>query len=140
MSHERHIDEDHRALDHALADVEFLAQKRSFGSAMRQFEAFCRALEAHLDEEETVILPELEHRTGDPDRVLPIVRGQHQTLEVTLKDLCTALARADYTAFCNGLTELDRLLKEHHATEERLLARNDCAPGVVPADLAPRSP
>ncbi len=121
MSTEPHVDLEHRELDRALGVVEYLAQRRSFGPATRAFREFRRLLEAHLEHEESVTFPEYERRTGDPGHVLDLIRAQHRGLVAELRHLGAALTEADYPTFCSHLDALDRLLKAHQATEERLL-------------------
>lgn len=128
-----HVDEEHRALDHALADVEFLAERRSFKAASERFAEFRQAFEAHLREEETVVFPEFEKQTGDPEHVLPAIRAQHAELESALSSIGKALAELNYTEFCHQLDALTSLLKEHQATEERLLPAKEGAQPFIPA-------
>ena len=81
VASDRFVDPQHRALDHAFSDVEFLAEKRAFEPAALRFTEFRTQLEEHLREEETVLFPDFESRTGDAQQVLPLIRGQHAQLE-----------------------------------------------------------
>src|SRR5258706_2806926 len=69
------FDADHRLLDHILADVEFLADRRSFQAAGGRFAEVRRLVEGHLKDEEEILLPLYEERTRDPRRIVPKVRA-----------------------------------------------------------------
>lgn len=137
MSTYPHVDLEHRALDRALGVVEYLAQRRSFGMATKAFREFRSMLEAHLEHEETETFPEFERRTKDPAGLLDLVRAQHRGLEVQLRHLGAALTEADYNTFCAHLGALDRLLKEHQLTEERLLLPSQSADESLAAHGSP---
>jgi hypothetical protein len=64
---------------------------------------------------------DFEQRTGDPGHALEPIRAQHRGLVAELSAIDAALSAADFSAFCTHLDVLDRLLREHQATEERLL-------------------
>jgi hypothetical protein len=115
------FDEEHRALDHTLADVEYLAQRRSFQTAGKRFGELRRAVENHLRDEEDVLLPEFRARTGDPGNILPLIRAQHRSVLESLDAVASALSCEDYPAFCEELSQLGDLLRGHEADEERLL-------------------
>jgi hemerythrin len=126
------LDEEHRALDHTLADVEYLAQRRSFQSAAKRFGELRRAMERHLHDEEDVLLPAFESRTGDPDRILPMIRAQHASLLDVLDSIAAALSCDDYNAFCAAILELGDQLRAHEADEERVL--HPALDRVLPTD------
>jgi hypothetical protein len=115
------FDDEHRALDHTLADVEYLAQRRSFQSAGKRFGELRRAAELHLRDEEEVLLPEFKLRTGDPQNIVPLIRAQHASLLECLDTVAAALSCGDYPGFCGQLAQLADLLRGHEADEERLL-------------------
>lgn len=110
-------------MDHALAEVEFLAEKRTFDLAAQRFAEFRSMFEKHLQFEETVEFPEFERRTKDVQQVLPLIHSQHLRLVAALQYVGEALTKRDFTAFCSGLRDLNELLKEHQSTEERLMPR-----------------
>lgn len=114
-------DLEHRAIDRALAEVEFYAERRAFHRAEQAFAAFRQLLEKHLNEEETLIYPAFAKRTGDPNRVLPFVQGQHRELQELIAAMERSLSVADHTLFETQLEQLEHLIKVHHDTEERLL-------------------
>ncbi|MBK7859887.1 MAG: hemerythrin domain-containing protein [Archangiaceae bacterium] len=114
-----HLDA-HQRLDHALAEVEFLAERRSFGPAAKRFVELSRELRAHIQEEEAVTFVELERKGTLPPPQLEAIRSQHRRLEQHLETLNAALVRSDYAAFEEQLPSLDRELKEHQTTEEQL--------------------
>jgi hypothetical protein len=115
------FDDEHRSLDHTLADVEYLAERRSFQTAGKRFGELRRAVERHLREEEDVLLPEFMVRTGDPRQLLPDILRQHTEVLESLEGVGSALSCSDYRAFCVELARLAQRLRAHEADEERLL-------------------
>jgi heme oxygenase len=103
------LDQQHRTLDRALADVEYFAHRRNFAVAARQFSRFRHALEAHLEEE-------VGH---DPVALQPEIRAQHVEVAASLAALDRALGDADYAQFCTRLDVFVKQLAEHEAAEER---------------------
>lgn len=112
---------EHRNLDHTLADVEFLSDRRSFVQAAKRFGEFRRGLEKHVRAEEKALLPLFLQRTGDPEGIVPTLRSEHECLLRLLDEVGGALSRWDHSAFCSNLDALNSALKEHHHNEERLL-------------------
>lgn len=115
------FDEEHRVLDHTLADVEYLAERRSFQTAGKRFGELRRAIERHLRDEEEVLFPAFKARTGDPGGLLPRVLKQHAEVLAALEEVGAALSCGDYTAFCSALCALAQRLRTHEGDEERLL-------------------
>jgi hypothetical protein len=123
---------EHLALEGALAEVAQLARRGSFNAAGQCFVELRRSLEGHLDQEERFSLPDFLQRTGDPDRVVPIIRAQHRGLLAALDRVSAALALGDDLAFCDAVLELHALLGTHQSTEERLLSRGAAAEHHAP--------
>jgi hypothetical protein len=115
------FDDEHRRLDHILADVEYLAERRSFQTAGKRFGELRRAVERHLHEEEDVLFPAFMLRTGDPRGLLPDILRQHTEVLESLEGVGAALSCGDYGAFCAELLRLAHRLRAHEADEERLL-------------------
>lgn len=119
----KYLDAEHREIDHLLAEVEYLAQRRSYGVAKRRFRDFREQLLAHLREEEDELFPAHLARFGDPQGVIAKLHEQHAQLETALEAVASALDQGDYAEFCYGLTALSTLLAAHQHTEEELWHR-----------------
>src|SRR5262245_47812537 len=115
-----YLETEHRELDHLLAEVEYLAERRSVGPAKRRFDHFRARLLAHLREEEDVLFPTFRAETGDPEAIVKRLHDQHAQLEMVLEAVGHAIEQGDYTYFCYGLSALSVLLETHQTTEERL--------------------
>ena len=123
MWHTRNwIDGEHRNLEQTLADIEVLAQGRSFGLAASKFKLFQRTLSKHLKEEEDILFPILRRRFPK-ESLLELMDQQHAQLEVTLEAIDRSLKQDDFQGFCSGLDALSRLLHGHQTTEEDFLTR-----------------
>jgi hemerythrin-like domain-containing protein len=112
---------EHQRLDHILADVEFLTERRSYQQAAKRFAEFIRGVEEHIRVEDNVLLPLLIEKTGDPTDIAGRVHYEHERLISTLNEMSQAISRWDYGQFCALLPILDSLAKEHHRNEERIL-------------------
>lgn len=113
---------EHRQLEGALAEVVQLSRQGNCLGAADVFGEFRRALETHLDQEETFSLPEFRRRTGDPHGMVPILQAQHRELVQTLEQVGAAIVASDDACFCAALLELDARLAAHQAAEELLLS------------------
>jgi iron-sulfur cluster repair protein YtfE (RIC family) len=115
------FNEEHRTLDHHLADVEFLADRRSYVTAAKRFGEVRRHLERHLNEEEQVLFPFYVERTNDADGVVAQMRLQHTEILAALEGVAAALTAADHCAFDAEVARLGQLLRAHQVSEEQLL-------------------
>lgn len=99
------LDDEHRELDHALAEVEFLAERRAFGAAALRFREFHQRFLRHIDREEL------------DERLAPIVKQLHAEFRVALEAVASALQQGDYADFCYGVNALGKLLTAHNRAE-----------------------
>lgn len=97
------LETEHRELDHALAEVEFLAERRAFHGAATRFHEFHRRLLEHMKREE---------EGGRPE-------PRHAQLEVALEAVASSLQQGDYTDFCYGIVALGKLLAAHQRADEQ---------------------
>lgn len=114
-----HADE-HQLLDRALGDVEFHAHRRNFERSQSLFRAFRESLERHLEEEERVTFPALD-KAGKWAQALATVRAQHVAISTVMDELSRCLEQNDLHAFSALLPDFEAKVREHQATEERLL-------------------
>lgn len=115
------FDEEHRALDHQLAEVEYFAERRAFAQAGKRFGELEQALERHMREEDDVLFPWFVDHTGDPEGVVAILTGQHRRLRLAMEAVNGALTEHDFARFSSSVKVLSTLLGAHHHSEERLL-------------------
>jgi hemerythrin-like domain-containing protein len=111
----------HQRLDHIMADVEFLAARRSYVQAAKRFAEFRWGMENHMAVEERVLLPLFVEKTGDPDGIAATIRDEHTRLQGLLDEIGQSLSQWDYARFGRLIDELNTLTQEHHRHEERLL-------------------
>ncbi len=110
---------DHTRFDAILSDVEFLGERRSFMEASKRLGELRRALEAHLQAEQALLVPLCASCRGTSESYAAVLRqeGTH------LKDLCgalaTALSRWDYPGFVSAIEALDSRLRAHAAVDHR---------------------
>ncbi len=102
------LDSQHRELDHRLAEVEFLAERRAFDSAAKRFREFRELFLEHMRKEE------------EDERLAAVLKPAHLKLEMTLDAVMSALEQGDYTDFCYGINVLSHLVAVHERTEEDL--------------------
>ena len=111
----------HQKLDHILADVEFLAARRSYVQAAKRFAEFRWGMDNHMAVEEKVLLPLFIEKTGDPDGIASTIHSEHKRLQEVLDEIGQSISQWDYARFGRLIDELNILTREHHWHEESIL-------------------
>ncbi len=100
------LHDQHQELDHALAEVEFLAERRAFQAATKRFKDFEQRLLEHMSQEET------------DERLARVAKAHHAQLATVLESVASALRQGDYAEFCYGVNALGKMLTAHQRAEE----------------------
>jgi len=113
------LEDDHRQLDATLLESEKAAAAGDFSQARKQFSVFASGLVAHIDAEEKILFPELEHMQPGARGPTSVMRAEHEELRGLLKRIEADLTAA--TGWQASMLRLKEILLNHNAKEERVL-------------------
>jgi iron-sulfur cluster repair protein YtfE (RIC family) len=114
-------EDDHRAIDALLKDVEPFVAEQALAAAAQYFALFRRSLENHIEAEETVLFPFYELGTGC-NGPTTVMKREHAEMRSMMDFISGLLSGEEHQAdVTSSLRELERLLASHNAKEERIL-------------------
>lgn len=116
-----YLDQDHRRCDEQYAVAESDVNLRNWDAARKHFDLFVSMFECHLDKEERVLFPRLDHALGNGYGSSVVMREEHRQMRIMVAQLQSAIARQDYDAFHEQSGNLRALTRQHQLKEERLL-------------------
>lgn len=116
-----YLDHDHRRCDdqYALAESEVILHH--WDAATAQFSSFLAMFGLHLDKEERVLFPRLDHALGNGYGPTVVMRAEHRRMREMLDQMKTAIARHDCDAFFDQADMLRLLMRQHSLKEEGIL-------------------
>ena len=117
----RYLSWDHDRLDGLLGEVTRRVQGGSFSQAQSIFEAFDQGLRRHIRNEEELLFPLFEARSGVRHGPTAVMRSEHRAIEAELVRMREALEAGDASEYASGLTTLHGLMGPHNAKEEQVL-------------------
>lgn len=116
-----YLDQDHRRCDEQYAVAESDVNLRNWDAARKHFDVFISMFDCHLDKEERVLFPRLDHALGNGYGSSVVMRQEHRQMRIMAARMRTAIDRRDYDAFHEQSAHLRALVRQHHLKEERLL-------------------
>lgn len=116
-----YLDQDHRRCDdlYTLAESEVIL--RHWDTASSQFGAFLTMFYRHLDKEERVLFPRLDHALGNGYGPTTVMRAEHRQMRALLHLMQFAISKQDCTAFFDQADTLRILMRQHSLKEEGML-------------------
>lgn len=116
-----YLDHDHRRCDdqYALAESEVIL--RHWDAATTNFSAFLAMFGRHLDKEERVLFPRLDHALGNGYGPTVVMRAEHRQMREMLREMQAAIARHDCNGFFDQADMLRLLMRQHNLKEEGIL-------------------
>lgn len=112
---------DHRRCDDLFAKAEELVSQGNWEAASTAFTDFRNRTDNHFVQEETVLFPAFEERTGQTMGPTQMMRSEHSQMRQLFDDMATALAQQDKDE-CLGLAEtLMMVMQQHNMKEEQML-------------------
>ncbi|MBI4615728.1 MAG: DUF2249 domain-containing protein [Planctomycetes bacterium] len=112
---------DHRRLDAIAVEVDCLVHAGYFAEAQRRFAEFRCGLDRHIEEEEKVLFPLFEERTGSADGPTAVMRDEHVRIRRGMGQTATAIHDMDREGYAESTRALRELLEEHNRKEEMIL-------------------
>lgn len=111
----------HRHCDDAFARAEASAQSGDWAKARADFDAFSKAMAAHLGTEEQTLFPAFEDRTGMRQGPTQVMRLEHDQMRQLLGEMTAALEAKDADGFGGAAETLLVLMQQHNLKEEHML-------------------
>jgi hemerythrin-like domain-containing protein len=114
---------DHHACDELFASAEESVGNGDWAKGNRDFSAFLAAMKQHFKNEEEVLFPAFDEKTGMDMGPTFVMRSEHTQMNKVFDDMLEALAAKDSDAYL-GLSEtLLMLMQQHNMKEEQMLYR-----------------
>lgn len=112
---------DHRRCDDLFAKAEELVSQDNWELAGTAFTAFRDRTENHFVQEETVLFPAFEERTGQTMGPTQMMRSEHLQMRQLFAEMATALEQRSKDQ-CLGLADtLMMIMQQHNMKEEQVL-------------------
>lgn len=116
-----YLDQDHRRCDDQYAVAESDVILRHWDDASSHFGTFLQMFELHLDKEERILFPRLDHALGNGYGPTIVMRGEHRQMRDMLAEMKAAIAQQDSDAFFDNADTLRILMRQHNLKEEGIL-------------------
>lgn len=122
----------HQECDELCADAEAAVGAGRWEEARGHLQQFCRELHAHLDQEESVLFPELELHMGTSQGPTAVMRMEHEQMRALAAAMQEALAGQDGERYLGCSASMMLLMQQHNMKEEGILY--PMAERVIPED------
>jgi hemerythrin-like domain-containing protein len=116
-----YLDQDHRRCDDQYAMAESAVILRHWDAASANFSSFLAMFGLHLDKEERVLFPRLDHALGNGYGPTVVMRAEHRRMREMLNQMQAAIDRRDCEAFFDQADMLRMLMRHHSLKEEGIL-------------------
>ncbi|MYM33437.1 hemerythrin domain-containing protein [Duganella sp. FT50W] len=116
-----YLDQDHRRCDDQYAVAESDVILRHWDDATSHFSVFLQMFELHLEKEERVLFPRLDHALGNGYGPTTVMRGEHRQMRELLTDMKSAITRQDSDTFFDHADTLRIMMRQHNLKEEGIL-------------------
>jgi iron-sulfur cluster repair protein YtfE (RIC family) len=112
---------EHRRLGRLLDDVAGFAREGDWTPARAAYGEFECGVERHMRDEEEVLFPLFEARSGIVDGPTGVLRAEHRQVRGSLVRMHDAVTGGDAPGFEEGRSFLHSVLPAHDAQEEHVL-------------------
>jgi hemerythrin-like domain-containing protein len=116
-----YLDHDHRRCDDQYAVAESDVILHNWAAAGSHFGAFLGMFYRHLDKEERVLFPRLDHALGNGYGPTTVMRAEHRQMRSMLTAMQAAIAHHDCESFFGQADMLRILMRQHNLKEEGML-------------------
>ena len=115
----------HRQCDAMFADAEAAVAAGNWQQAGQDFSAFAEAMECHLTNEEEILFPAFEERTGMREGPTMVMRDEHIHIRRLIKEMTDDIEQQDADHYL-GLSETMLILMQQHNTKEEQMLYDMC--------------
>ncbi len=112
---------DHRHCDDLFAKAEELVSKQDWDTAKIAFASFRERTLNHFQQEEEVLFPAFEEKTGQSMGPTQMMRMEHSQMRQLLGDMQTALEQQDKEQYLGLAETLMMIIQQHNMKEEQML-------------------
>jgi len=112
---------DHRRCDDLFAKAEELVSQSNWAAAGTAFTDFKNRTDNHFTQEETVLFPAFEERTGQTMGPTQMMRSEHSQMRQLFDDMATALTQQDKDEYLGLAETLMMIMQQHNMKEEQML-------------------
>ncbi len=121
MSIIQNMTADHRNCDDLFVKVENLVYKDNWEAANVALSDFLKRTDNHFVQEETVLFPAFEAKTGQTSGPTQVMRSEHSQMRQLFGDLETALQQRDRDQYLGVAETLMMIMQQHNMKEEQML-------------------
>ncbi|MDT8375174.1 MAG: hemerythrin domain-containing protein [Mariprofundaceae bacterium] len=111
----------HRQCDAMFADAEAAAAAGNWQQAEQDFSAFAAAMECHLGNEEEILFPAFEERTGMSAGPTMVMRDEHVQIRGLIDEMKRDIEEQDTDHYLGISETLLILMQQHNTKEEQML-------------------
>lgn len=111
----------HRECDGFFVSAENAVVKNNWEEAQRFFQQFQAAMEQHLQQEEQILFPAFEQRSGNCTGPTQMMRMEHVRMRELLQFMQTSLAERNRQQYLGRSETLLTLMQQHNVKEENVL-------------------
>jgi hemerythrin-like domain-containing protein len=115
------LSDHHRRCDALFAQCEAAVLKERWADGSACHARFCRAMDAHLNAEESVLFPAFESATGMNGGPTQAMREEHAQMRAVLERMTQAVSKHQREAFDELAEMLVILMQQHNLKEENIL-------------------
>ncbi len=117
----RYMIDHHKECDEIFAHAEEAVGGADWTRAQSEFETFANQMERHFDQEDNLLFPEFEKKTGHAGGPTQVMRMEHDQMRVVMHEMRSALEAKDVQQYL-GLSETFLvLMQQHNFKEEGIL-------------------
>lgn len=121
MTMKEYLTIEHRECDEILSDVENLVHESGLSSATDKFNFFENEMIRHFLEEEDVLFPAFEQKTGMSGGPTHVMRMEHNMMRQNMSLMRGALEDGNEDRFLGICETLMILIQQHNMKEEQML-------------------
>lgn len=111
----------HRACDDRFAQAEEAISSADWSTAGSGWDSFTADLEHHLRQEEELLFPAFEARTGNTSGPTAVMKVEHQQMRDLLQQVGQAISDQDSDTALDLTETLMVLMQQHNMKEEQIL-------------------
>ncbi len=111
---------DHTRIEFLLGELADACETQNWQIMKRSLKELIKQLKYHMAQEEEVLFPAYDERTGPPHMPTLLLRKEHRDVIKILTELSSVLKVEDLAAAQKLLPELQTAMLQHHEKEEHV--------------------
>ena len=115
------LSREHARCDNLFAELESLVSRGEWDQVVEGFDRFINAMESHFVDEEGILFPAFEQRTGHAMGPTRIMRMEHSQMRQLFTAMRASVVQRNSDLFLSQSETLLMLMRQHNAKEEQML-------------------